>query len=98
MHFQITGHGVIDKYFIIDPSKLDDESEEYDVYMELVNGMMSKSFSRLRDIPTILTSRQKNKIWQRLINKKRSYISPKKVLGYLNAYRYKGSRTWYLIK
>lgn len=97
MYYQITGHNIIDKYYVINPFKLEDESEEYDVYLELVSGMIGRSHARLRDIPTILTSRQKNKVWQRLIYKKRSYISSKKIAGYLNAYKYKGNRTWYLV-
>ena len=61
MHSHITGYKKIDKYYVIDPSKIDDESEEYDLYLELIGGMIDNCDRRLRDIPTLLTSRQKNR-------------------------------------
>ena len=97
MRSEITCYNIIDKYYVINPYKLGEESEEYDLYLELFNGVIGRSRVRLRDIPSILTKRQKSRVWSRLIYKKRSFISSKKIPGYLNAYKYIGNRTWYLV-
>jgi hypothetical protein len=87
----------IEKFYIIDPYKLDDDTREYDLYLEIVGYMLGKSIKRLRDVPTILTKRQKYKCWNKLIFTKRSYKSSNIIRGYLNAFKYKGCRTWYVV-
>lgn len=106
MRSQITGMNTSENYRVIDHTKLDDESTEYDLYLEIITGFTCKSFkygkhaiTRLRDIPTLLTTRQKNKTWHKLLCDNRSYMSKEFVPGYLNACQFNGKvrHTWYVV-
>lgn len=95
---KITGKNYrnITEYYIINHYIMNDQSKEYDLYLEILAGYEYGPM-RLRDVPTILSSREHSKYWQNITRTGRSIKSSKRIPGYLNAFKYEGNRCWYII-
>ena len=80
--------------YVIDPTLIPDESMEQDLYLEIVNNLdYDLPFNRIKDIPTLITPKDKSYFWGYLIQKY-SVESDYFIKGYINAFKQPGSRLW----
>lgn len=87
--------GEVEYYYVVDESLFDEETNHYDLLIEILHNTPKKVVIRFRDVETIINSRQRNRLFEYIVNSK-TYISKTPVKNSLNIFKYGKCRTWYL--
>ena len=86
----VTGYG-FNNYVVLD--NFNEDTAEQDLYFEIIRNIPKNQVTILKNIPSMMTGREKSIVWNKIL-KKHTIKTTYKVEGKLNAFKINGSSLW----